>query len=1044
MLATAFRLTGNKEKLIWMGVALLALVSRVLHLDARGMSHDESLHALYSFYLFDRGEYAHDPMMHGPLLFHLNAAIYWLGGATDFTARLAPALAGALAVGSLWWYRRYLGTVGALAAALLLLVSPSLLFHSRYIRNDIYVVLFGLAWIYSLFRYVESGAGRWMTGMGMAMMLGFASKENHFITGAIAGLFSAGMAVCFTGQDNERGRMLAARYGDAALTMALLIGPFLTPLLAWIWGGSPIPTVPSEQLRAGIAAGSLSASALVLGWLWFRRLKPAAWRGAFGFRQFAGLWAGFWIGLLLLFTTFGTNPQGVFSGVVGSLGYWLAQQEVQRGSQPWFYYLFLSGFYEYLPLWLTGIGGLALGRAAQRWARAVRQAGASFRAAPMPILLQVPLFLAWWVVGSWVGYSYAGERMPWLLSHIATPMCLLGGYGLAHLWRAAAPRGRRAGLAVALLGGGLTCLVCMLALVPFAGRELAPVRATVLWSALLIGGCIGLWWGGRRLLRLGAQRRPLLALALTAPLGLLTVRGSYQLSFVNYDYVVEYLMYAHASPDVKTLMREIDAIGDALQTGRELAIAYDHDNSWPLAWYFRDYAQARIYHSQDPDPELLASPVVLAGPSSWNAVRPLMESDYVKRQYRLIWWPEESYKQWSLRAGPPIGNADARRRFSRLFFFREHPRLDLQQWPHRREFEVYVRRDLAPLIWTQADFQAAHAPRAPDTPIAPLVFPLAAVLDADFAGTPLLHPRSVFVSEEGYRVITDSGNHRVLILDRNNELVRSVGSHCALEPEASPACADLDGPGPMVLGDGQFNEPWGAALTPNGALFVADTWNHRIQAFDRTGRFAAKWGTYGQAADASGTEALRLYGPRGLALDRLGRPIAADTGNHRLLRFTAQGEWLAAAGGRGQALGQFHEPVSVIRAGTNDRLYVTDAWNGRIQMLSPTLEPLSEIVLPASLWKSRGSLHKPFVAYIPDYGLAVTDPENGRVVFVTLEGNPIGALGYAGGTEADLTRAFLPIGIAYDPVTLELLVVDASAHGLRIYDLSRASAVAVG
>jgi hypothetical protein len=36
----------------------------------------------------------------------------------------------------------------------------------------------------------------------------------------------------------------------------------------------------------------------------------------------------------LFYTTFFTNGLGFFSGLVGSLGYWLSQQAVQRGSQP--------------------------------------------------------------------------------------------------------------------------------------------------------------------------------------------------------------------------------------------------------------------------------------------------------------------------------------------------------------------------------------------------------------------------------------------------------------------------------------------------------------------------------------------------------------------------------------------------------------------------------------------------------------------------------------------------------------------------------------
>ncbi len=57
-----------------------------------------------------------------------------------------------------------------------------------------------------------------------------------------------------------------------------------------------------------------------------------------------------------LFTTFFTNPNGLASGIWGSLDYWLQQQNVQRGGQPVFYYLFMLPAYAYVPLMLAAIG----------------------------------------------------------------------------------------------------------------------------------------------------------------------------------------------------------------------------------------------------------------------------------------------------------------------------------------------------------------------------------------------------------------------------------------------------------------------------------------------------------------------------------------------------------------------------------------------------------------------------------------------------------------------------------------------------------------
>ena len=278
----------NREKIIWLGLVLAALISRLAQLGERGMSHDESLHAYYSYLLADQKLYAHDPMMHGPLLFHLNALIYWLTGhASDFNTRFLPALAGTCTVASMWWYRRFLGRIGALAAAAFLLVSPSLLFYSRYIRNDIYVILFAIGWIYCLFRYIESGRSRWMLSMSIAMVLGFTSKENHFITGVMLGSFAVGMGAYLTHQFRGAKSPTAGRYWDTAVTMICLVLPFLAPAFLLPFARSPVPVTPEEHWLAGAVAAALALAALAVSYLWFERLRPQHWRGEFGFRQFS-------------------------------------------------------------------------------------------------------------------------------------------------------------------------------------------------------------------------------------------------------------------------------------------------------------------------------------------------------------------------------------------------------------------------------------------------------------------------------------------------------------------------------------------------------------------------------------------------------------------------------------------------------------------------------------------------------------------------------------------------------------------------------------
>src|SRR5206468_2782582 len=95
----------------------LGLALRVYQLGDRAMRHDESLHAVYSWYLYTGRGYVHDPMMHGPFQFHLNALMYFLFGDNTVTARLQPALLGTLFIGMPYFLRRELGRIGSLCAA---------------------------------------------------------------------------------------------------------------------------------------------------------------------------------------------------------------------------------------------------------------------------------------------------------------------------------------------------------------------------------------------------------------------------------------------------------------------------------------------------------------------------------------------------------------------------------------------------------------------------------------------------------------------------------------------------------------------------------------------------------------------------------------------------------------------------------------------------------------------------------------------------------------------------------------------------------------
>src|SRR5574341_86656 len=177
------------EVAIFAGIILLAIITRFYNLGARVMSHDESLHTYFSWLLYRGQGYQHTPMMHGPWQFHLIALSYFLFGVSDFTARIPAALFSIATIGMVWYWRHYLGRIGALVAGFLLVISPYMLYYGRYVREDVYAAFSGVLLLYVVLRYFETGARKHLYWVTIALIIHFLDKETSFIYAAQLLLF---------------------------------------------------------------------------------------------------------------------------------------------------------------------------------------------------------------------------------------------------------------------------------------------------------------------------------------------------------------------------------------------------------------------------------------------------------------------------------------------------------------------------------------------------------------------------------------------------------------------------------------------------------------------------------------------------------------------------------------------------------------------------------------------------------------------------------------------------------------------------------------
>src|SRR5205814_10396327 len=107
-----------------------------------------------------------------------------------------------------------------------------------------------------------------------------------------------------------------------------------------------------------------------------------------------------------------------------------------------------------------------------------------------------------------------------------------------------------------------------------------------------------------------------------------------------------------------------------------------------------------------------------------------------------------------------------------------------------------------------------------------------------------------------------------------------------------------------------FDQPRAATVGPDGTVYIADTFNHRVRRVDSGGAVTTIVGT-GEASysgDGGPAAAATLHWPHGVSVDPAGRSLyIADSANHRIRRVdlssgiitTVAGGAVPGAGGAG-------------------------------------------------------------------------------------------------------------------------------------------------
>ena len=759
----------------FLALLLTALGLRLWELSGRVMHYDEAIHLYYSWQLSNFEDYFHSPWMHGPFQIELVALFLKLLGDTDFTARLAYALLGTALVALPYFLREHLGRAGTLLTGVLLTISPSLLYFSRFGRNDIIMAFLATSLFILMWRYIHQSKNRYLYLAAAVLAIAFATKETAYIITLIFGALAFLMALPYAAFRPARGessapagelsgptprsmnptlsRLKAApawgvrtlrRLNPARLTgpggfLVLLItltlpqwsagvelaqkglfyavgvlfgedtatraeeslgltlvnrdgvtngivgaphwdAPFVqlplfdAPVLmhglvlllfigvclaiAWKYSGSwqrwlagagipvamvgasalavlrPLGGTPDLLMAGGISLTCLAAF-IYLRYPWRKSLPlllapflitvfytvlflpvvkvdalllkalpdgiqvassgnavPLNFIVAAGVLTFTGLvslalglhWKGgvwlvcaaiFYLIWVTLYTTIFTNFAGIFSGVWQGMGYWIAQQDVARGNQPWYYYFVGLSVYEFLPVIFGLIGAVVFVKRRDRLGMA----------------------LAFWAGVNFLAYTVASEKMPWLLVNITLPFIFLAGKLLGELveqvpWQRITEKGQL----LSLVAPPLTLAGVLYVALSYVNTEtsLTLTRIGVLVGTALLA--VSSAWLARR-----AGSEPGLALAGLGIAGLLlgfTAWTAFQAAYTYDDSKREILVYAQGSANLLETHQELsnNLFADADSSVLSSPVQVDYDLWYPFQWYVRHEQEAGLLH----------------------------------------------------------------------------------------------------------------------------------------------------------------------------------------------------------------------------------------------------------------------------------------------------------------------------------------------------------------------------------------------------------------------------------------------------------------
>ncbi|MDD1684836.1 MAG: TIGR03663 family protein [Methanoregula sp.] len=375
-------------------ILVLAFILRFLLLDLKLLHHDEAIHSWYCYELLTRGAWQYDPSYHGPFLYFVTTGLFALIGPSDFTARLLPSLFGFAIIPLVYCICRigYISKNQALVASLLIAISPDMVFFSRFLRHDIFMLFFTMLLLVAILYYFERGQTRFAVLAAVAAAGALSCKEEMPVIIIIFFIFFAFAAW------RKRFILPANWKADLALLVVLVVAIMSVLYSAFFFHPDTL------------------------------------------------------IGQNFSITMQGVNFEASTTGWYRAIEHWTAMHNQQRLGGPVYFYIPLFLLYE-LPIFILAMIGtlqfMTAGLHPFRFMKKVKNWIHERRyALPTSDLAVITLqqlqdgkevnrkseeffrFCIVWMIGTMAFYAFVGEKVPWLIIAQLLPMCFVATYRL--------------------------------------------------------------------------------------------------------------------------------------------------------------------------------------------------------------------------------------------------------------------------------------------------------------------------------------------------------------------------------------------------------------------------------------------------------------------------------------------------------------------------------------------------------------------------------------------------------------------------------------